>query len=255
MSYKVSEIAKITGVSVRTLHFYDEIGLLKPASTSSRGYRIYEDEQLLLLQQILIYREMGMPLSEIQSIVHGDDFDVLVALKVHRKVLADQMLDKQKLLRTVDNTIESLEGNNRLTMEQLFADYDWQKQDEYEAEIIDRGGEQATDLVATSKRRMQQWKAEDFQSVKDEFEQLHQAFAQSLQQGIEVDHESVMALTRRHYLLINKFYSPTREVYRGLGRLYVEHPDFRKLYDAFDVNLAEYLKNAMDVFVESEMKE
>jgi DNA-binding transcriptional MerR regulator len=87
MAYTVAKLAQISGVSIRTLHWYDEVGLLKPAYYGSNGYRYYEEEQLLILQQILFFRELGFELKQIQRVLGRSDFDKRVALSSHREVL------------------------------------------------------------------------------------------------------------------------------------------------------------------------
>src|ERR1700733_7611231 len=108
MAYTVNRLAKLSGVSVRALHFYDEIGLLKPAYYGENNYRYYEEAQLLMLQQILFYRELGFPLNEIQRIVSGSDFDKIEALNSHKQVLKNSLDRTHTLLKTIDKTISHL---------------------------------------------------------------------------------------------------------------------------------------------------
>ena len=104
MAYTVAKLAQLSGISVRTLHWYDEIGLLKPAYHGSNGYRYYEEEQLLTLQQILFFRELGFELKQIQKILGRTDFDQIVALRSHRQVLQKNLERTQKLIKTIDKT-------------------------------------------------------------------------------------------------------------------------------------------------------
>ena len=253
MSYSVSQLAKLSGVSVRTLHFYDEIGLLPPASVKENGYRVYEEAQLLRLQQILIYREMGMSLAEIQRVMEGDDFDVLVALESHRQVLRDQVRDKQALLDTVESTIDHLRGKVVMNQKAMFKGFDPKKQEEYERELIAKGGEDTAELIAESKRRMATWSQNDFDDVKQETDAIHNAFVELLRAGKSPEDAEVMSAVRRHYLMIHRFYTPTREIYLGLAQMYLDHPDFRKLYDSYDPGLAAYLAAAIRHFAELEL--
>ena len=102
MAYTVKELAKISGVTVRTLHFYDEVGLLKPAYYGSNGYRFYEEDQLLLLQQILFFRELGFDLKQIQKILGRTEFDKIAALTSHRQALEKDLARTSKLIKTID---------------------------------------------------------------------------------------------------------------------------------------------------------
>src|SRR5438034_3401914 len=110
MAYTVKQVARMSGVSVRTLHFYDEVGLLKPAYVGANGYRFYEEPQLLTLQQILFYRELGFELKQIKRILSRADFEKIAALQPHRKVLKKNLGRTDKLIRTIDKTIEHLKG-------------------------------------------------------------------------------------------------------------------------------------------------
>src|ERR1700722_18417630 len=106
MSYTVKQVAAMSGISVRTLHFYDETGLLKPAFHRANGYRFYEEEQLLTLQQILFYRELGFELKQINRILNRPDFEKVAALQAHREVLKEDLTRMRKLIETIDKTIQ-----------------------------------------------------------------------------------------------------------------------------------------------------
>src|SRR5436190_18368061 len=108
MAYTVKQVAAMSGVSVRALHFYDETGLLKPAYVAANGYRFYEEPQLLKLQQILFYRELGFELNQIKRVLSRPDFDKVAALESHRKVLRKDLATTRKLIQTIDKTIEHL---------------------------------------------------------------------------------------------------------------------------------------------------
>src|SRR5690349_3892821 len=114
MGYTVKQVAAMSGVSVRTLHFYDEAGLLKPAYHGSNGYRFYEEPQLLILQQILFYRELGFALKRIKEILGRPDFEKVAALKSHRQVLLQNLARTEQLIGTIDKTINHLEGGKQM---------------------------------------------------------------------------------------------------------------------------------------------
>src|SRR5215467_9185093 len=117
MAYTVKEVAAMSGVSVRTLHFYDEAGLLKPAYYGANGYRFYEEPQLLTLQQVLFYRELGFELKQIKRILGGPGFDRIAALQSHRKVLRNNLVRTRQLIATIDRTIEHLKGKKMKSQE------------------------------------------------------------------------------------------------------------------------------------------
>ncbi|MBI2947673.1 MAG: MerR family transcriptional regulator, partial [Verrucomicrobia bacterium] len=120
MAYTVKKVAAMSGVSVRTLHFYDEVGLLKPAYLGANGYRYYEEPQLLTLQQVLFYRKLGFELKQIKKILSRPDFDKVTALESHRKVLRKNLADTRRLIQTIDKTIEHLKGTKKMKGKELF---------------------------------------------------------------------------------------------------------------------------------------
>src|SRR6266704_5872718 len=120
MAYTVKQVAAMSGVSVRTLHFYDETGLLKPAYSRANGYRIYEEPQLLMLQQILFYRELGFELKRIKEILSQRKFEKVAALKSHRQVLEKNVTRTRTLIETIDKTIKHLKGTKKMKNEELF---------------------------------------------------------------------------------------------------------------------------------------
>lgn len=123
MAYTVKQVAQMSGVSVRTLHFYDETGLLKPDHTGQNGYRYYEEPQLLALQQILFYRELGLALRKIRPLLGRPDFQRVDALRSHREALEERLARTRRLLETIDHTIDHLEGKKPMTGEQMFAGF------------------------------------------------------------------------------------------------------------------------------------
>jgi DNA-binding transcriptional MerR regulator/quercetin dioxygenase-like cupin family protein len=141
MAYTVKQVAAISGVSVRTLHFYDETGLLKPAYHGANGYRFYEEAQLLTLQQILFYRELGFELKHIQRILGRAEFEKVAALQSHREVLEANLARTQRLLETIDATISHLEGTTEMTGEELFAGFSVTAGGDRFGEHVTLGGE------------------------------------------------------------------------------------------------------------------
>jgi DNA-binding transcriptional MerR regulator len=123
MAYTVKQVAALSGVSVRTLHFYDETGLLKPAYVGTNGYRFYEEPQLLALQQILFYRELGLELKQIKQVLGRAEFERVAALQSHRRVLEEKLTRTRSLLGTIDKTIAHLKGRKKMTTEEMFVGF------------------------------------------------------------------------------------------------------------------------------------
>src|SRR5690349_16194115 len=162
MAYTVKQVAGMSGVSVRTLHFYDEMGLLKPAYVGVNGYRFYEEGQLLTLQQILFYRELGFELKEIERILRQPDFDLMAALKAHQKALRKSVAHTRKLIATIDKTIQHLEGTKKMKSNELFVGFDAEQQAKHEAYLVERFGEGMKARIAQSKDRIKDWKQADW---------------------------------------------------------------------------------------------
>jgi DNA-binding transcriptional MerR regulator/mannose-6-phosphate isomerase-like protein (cupin superfamily) len=141
MAYTVKQVAAMSGVSVRTLHFYDETGLLKPAYHGVNGYRFYEEPQLLTLQQILFYRELGFELKQIERILGRPDFERVAALQSHRKVLQENLARTRTLIETIDKTIEHLRGTKKMKNADMFLGFSVTAGDDRLGEHIKLGGE------------------------------------------------------------------------------------------------------------------
>jgi DNA-binding transcriptional MerR regulator/quercetin dioxygenase-like cupin family protein len=141
MAYTVKQVAAMSGVSVRTLHFYDETGLLEPAYYGANGYRFYEELQLLTLQQILFYRELGFELKQIQRILGRADFEKVAALQSHRKVLQKNLARTRRLIETIDKTIRHLKGTKKMRSKEMFVGFRVAAGDDRFGERIKLGGE------------------------------------------------------------------------------------------------------------------
>jgi MerR family transcriptional regulator, thiopeptide resistance regulator len=253
MAYTVKKLAKLSGVSVRTLHFYDETDLLKPASYGENGYRYYEQEQLFKLQQILFFRELGFRLSDIKPILESDDFDKVKAFKAHRKVLETAAYRTGELILTIDKTIASLTGGKPMKPEELYLGFDKAKQEEHEQYWIKSYGEGARKLVTEARKNTSDWKASDYDSAKNEFQRLDEALAVLIEENEVPGAPAVQDVVRRHYRLIQRFFEPSKKTYLGLGELYVTNPDFRNRYDSRHPKLAEFWYDAIKVFAHQEL--
>src|SRR5437868_12625045 len=150
MAYTVKKVAAMSGVSVRTLHFYDETGLLKPAYCRANGYRFYEEPQLLTLQQILFYRELGFELKQIDRILGRPDFEKVAALQSHRKVLQKNLARTRTLIETIDKTIEHLRGTKKMKNEEMFLGFRVAAGKDRFGEHIQVGGEPSDGKVTAT---------------------------------------------------------------------------------------------------------
>jgi len=240
-SYTVHELATVAGVSVRTLHYYDEIGLLRAAERSDSGYRLYGEPELLSLQQISLYREMEVPLAEIARILDDPDFDLESSLQQHRRTLETQIGRTHQLIATIDKTLSSLEDPAMpITDKELYAGFAPDQKDRVRKEAAASYGEEQ---VSASERRARKMSKKAWAALKAESDAVNQALAESM--GKDPADSEVQALIARHHATIQPFYHPTADIYRGLGSLYVEHPEFRTYYEKYALCLPEFLQKAM----------
>lgn len=252
MKYTIKQLAKLSGVSTRTLRFYDEIGLLKPAFYGENQYRYYQEEQLLLLQQILFFRELEFPLNEIKRILSANDFDKINSLQQHKSSLQSNVERTQTLIQTIDKTISHIRGHKMRT-EELFDGFDPQKQQKHEQYMLDTGV-MSQQQIDDSWQRVAHWKKTDWEQFKTAGEKLHLQLVEALKQGEEVNSESVQDMIQQHYDWVNNFWTPTKETYLGLGQMYLDHPDFREFYNRLHPDLVEYLVAAMKMFADNNLK-
>jgi MerR family transcriptional regulator, thiopeptide resistance regulator len=249
-NYTVKQVAKISGVSERALRFYDEIGLLKPAFYGENGYRYYQREQLLILQQILFYRELKLDLTAIQKIISDPKFNIQEALRSHRALLANELSKTKVLIETIDNTIALIEKEAPMKENEMYLGFDKEKQAAYEDELIKKYGESARAHIDESKQRTQNWTKRDFEKVQQEYDKIHKELIALIQKGISANAPETQKIIERHYQVVKRFWTPNRESYRQLGQNYCDHPDFKKLYDSYDPRLARYLADAMSEYAE-----
>jgi DNA-binding transcriptional MerR regulator len=242
----------MSGVSVRTLHFYDEAGLLKPAYHGAKGYRFYEEPQLLSLQQILFYRELGFELKQIKRILGRRDFEKIDALESHRKLLRKNLARTRKLIETIDKTIEHLKGKTKMKTEELFVGFDPEEQARHERYLIDRFGEGMKEGIAQSKARVKNWKKSDWEKSGSAFNAICQDLVAAMQHQQPAQSPAVQKIIRRHYEWLKQFWTPNRESYTGHGQMMVEC-DLRKAYEAHDPRLPEFAAAAMKTFAETEL--
>jgi DNA-binding transcriptional MerR regulator len=252
MAYTVNKLAKLSGVSVRTLHFYDEVGLLKPAYYGTNGYRFYEEEQLLILQQILFYRELGFELKQIKKVLGRSNFDKVEALKSHRKVLAKDLARSRKLIKTIDKTIEHLTGTKKMKDQEMYVGFDKAKQAEHEKYLINRFGEGMKEEIAESHRRVDQWTKADWERSGWEFAAICNDLVDLIGEDLDANSPQAQSAVRRHYQWLKKFWTPTRESYAGHAQL-ITDSELHKAYDAYHPRLAGYLADGIKIFAEREL--
>jgi DNA-binding transcriptional MerR regulator len=236
----------MAGVSVRTLHHYDQIDLLKPSSRTAAGYRLYTEQELLRLQQILFFKELDVPLADIRRILDDPEFDQVAALEDHRRLLEKRAERLTRLLRTIGRTIQRLtEDTMEMTDEELYGGFTQEEIERYKREAREMYDPA---LVEESERRVRRMSRAQWQSVKEEGDEITRAEAGLMDRA--PNDPDVQKLMARHHAWIEHFYPASAEVFRGLGQLYTGHVEFRKHYDRYRPGLADFLQAAMAYYAD-----
>lgn len=245
--YTVKQLADLAGVSVRTLHYYDEIGLLTPPEVGANGYRYYDDESLLRLQQILFFREMDLSLGDIQAIVDAAGFELLPALEAHREGLQARIRRLRRLIDTIDSTIETLRGNGTMSdKKKLFSGFTPEEEQKYADEARERWGSEGVDA---STKLWNSYSPAKKQQVMAEGQAIYEDMIAAIDQPAES--EAVQAIIARWHQHMRYFYEPTVERLRGLGDLYVNDPAFAENFAAMHPRLAEAMQRAINVYCDA----
>lgn len=253
MTYTVKELAEISGVTVRTLHWYDEIGLLKPAYCGVNGYRYYEEEQLLILQQILFFRELGFKLGDIQKVLTSSVFDKIGALHTHKRYLENSFNRTKQLIETINKTIAHLKGEKKMQNKELYAGFDWKNKKEHEVYLAQSQGTIAEEIVAKSVKNTKDWSDSDWKDMEREMHGIYAAVAKCMDENLEAKSDQVQSLIAKHCQESTRVHQMTKDVYLSLAQLYCEHPDFQTWFSKHYPSLPEFLAEAMRVYAHHQL--
>lgn len=246
----VKQVSKISGVSVRALHHYDEIGLLRPAHVGKNRYRYYGREELLRLQQILLHRELDIPLSEIAAILDAPGFDQVEALRQQRERLAAEAKRYAQLVRTIDRTIANLNGDRAMRNADLYKGISAEKQAEYEKWLIEKYGGDMPERVATSKKKYETMSDADKARMQEQLMELEGEWAEAMKRGIPADSAALDPLLERFREWVAFMWAKPcpPDAMAGLADLHLSHPDFVKRYEAVAEGFSDYHAEAMKAF-------
>jgi DNA-binding transcriptional MerR regulator len=254
--YTVKQLARLSGVSVRTLHHYDDIGLLKPAEVGANGYRYYGRDELLRLQQILLHRELGLPLTSIAALLDTGYQDRVTRLRGYRQQLLLRITHHQELIATVDRTIASLEGEDQMKAGHLYKGFSAEKQAQHEEWIVeryatdDRSRDNLRDSVARSRKHMEAFSQQDFAARMQLLASLEGRLAEHCRRGTPNGDAALTPLLEGHRDWVAGMWGRpcSADAYAGLADLYESHPDFRARYELLAPGLADYLPTAMRAY-------
>lgn len=244
MAYTIGEVARLAGISVRTLHHYDDIGLLTASERTDAGYRLYTDDDLARLQQVLLYRELDFALDEIAQVLADPDFDPLDALEAQRGLVADKLKRDEALLALLDKTILAMKGGIRMSTEEMFEVFGDFDPSEYEAEVEERWGN--TDAYKESARRTSRYTKADWERFKAEQEDLNARIVAAMDEGVAATDERAMDLAEEGRLQIDTWFYPlSHEMHANLAAMYVADPRFTATYEKIHTGLAQWWHDAI----------
>jgi DNA-binding transcriptional MerR regulator len=249
MEYTIQKLASLAGVSTRTLRYYDEIGILKPARINSSGYRIYGQEEVNRLQQILFYRELGVGLDSIKEIVTAPSFDGAKALREHREKLLEKREQLDLLIANVDKTIALTEGRTTMSNKEKFEGFKKKmiedNEKNYGKEIREKYGNQS---VEASNAKVMNMTEEQYQEVTALAEQIHTTLAEAFKTGDPAGELAQKAAHLHKQWLTYYWKDYSKEAHAGLAQMYVDDERFTAYYDKEQPGTAVFLRDAIHIY-------
>ena len=249
MEYTIQKLGRLAGVSTRTLRYYDEIGILKPARINSSGYRIYGQTEVDRLQQILFYKELGVRLDQIKEILSDPAFNSLRALREHHQQLLDKRKQLDLLIANVKKTIDAKEGRMTMSDQEKFEGLKQKlindNEKKYGQEIREKYGE---DTVKKSYEKFKNMTEEEYEEVTRLGQEVNDTLAEAIKTG-DPSSELAQRAADLHKQWLT-FYWPeySKEAHAGLGQMYVDDERFKAYYDQVHPKAAEFLRNAILVY-------
>lgn len=249
MEYTVQKLGRLAGISTRTLRYYDEIGILKPARINSSGYRIYGKEEVDRLQQILFYRELGVSLDSIKNIITSPSFDGVEALREHREKLLEKRKQLDLLIANVDKTINLTEGGIKMSDQEKFEGFKQKMIDDnekkYGKEIRKKYG---NDVIDKSNKMIKGMTEEQYKQLEElgetVIDTLKAAFATGDPAG-----EPAQKAADLHRQWLNYYWDHyTKEAHAGLAQMYVDDERFTAYYDKDQPGTAAFLRDAIFIY-------
>ena len=249
--YSVKQVADLSGITVRALHHYDKIGLLKPAERSEKKYRYYDEDSLLRLQQILFYRELDFSLEQTKAILDDPEFDFVQALQTHRESLVQIYQRMNQLIQTVDQTLEKIEGDQGMALKDkdLYKGFDKEKIDRWNKEVDEKYD---PEKVAESRHNVGKMSKGQFDNIQKEGDRVTLAISGLMDKA--AGSPEVQTLIQEHHAWIENFYICPAVMYKGLGQLYVENPEFTAFYERVKPGLAAFMCEAMGYYADHTLR-
>ena len=248
--YTIKELADLAGTTTRALRYYDQVGLLQPAFVAENGYRYYDQGNLLTLQQILFFRELDLPLKEIQYLLGRPDFQLLPSLKEHHQALNKKIQRYQKLTLTIEQTIHSLEGVIQMSDQDLFSGFDEKK---YQDEVVERWGD--TPQYQESHRKWSSYTDDQKEQIKKQGSDITRRMVTEDPQA-RPDHPAVQSAVGEYFEYLNRyFYTCDLDFLRNLADMWVQDPRFAVNYERIREGGAVFVRDAVHLYCDSNQKD
>lgn len=254
MAYKVKEVAEMVGISVRTLHYYDEINLLKPDEVTDAGYRFYSDNNLEILQQILFFREMDFSLSEIRDILNDPSFNRKDALLSHKEFLIKKRNRLERIINNVEKTLNAMKGEMDMNQKEMFAGFDMTEIEKYKEQYKEEVREKFDAAkVKECEEKTSTYTKKDWATIQKAGEEITKTISTKME--LEPSHPEIQQLIDDYRAYITKnFYECTHEILKGLGEMYVTDSRFTTYYENHKEGLAAYMKDAINFYYDAHKK-
>lgn len=255
MPYKIKEVAELVGVSIRTLHHYDNIGLVRAEAMTSSGYRLYGDKDLERLQQVLFFKELGFNLRKIKEILDNPNFDRKQALLAQKDLLCKKMQRLEAIISTVDKTLDSIEGGIEMSKNDMFKAFDMadieKHQKEYAEEARNKYGN--SEAYKESEKKTSQYTKDDWARIITRGNEIYAKIASLMEKGAaDPAVQEAIGEWRQH--ITENFYNCSLEIFRGLGDLYVDDDRFTININKVHPGLAQFLKEVMHYYCDNNSK-
>lgn len=239
---KISEVAKLSGITVRTLHYYDEIGLLKPNKITEAGYRVYSNEDLETLQQILFFRELDFQLNEIKEIMMNPNYDKNKALNKHKELLIEKRERLDGLINLIDKTIK---GDNNMSFKEFDNSKIEENKNKYAEEVKNRWGN--TDAYKEYEKKTKSYDKNAWNTINEDMAKILKEFADNRNEDPNSDIAQELVEKWRMYITSN-FYNCTKEILSGLGLMYTSDERFKNNIDQYGEGTAEFMAKAIELY-------
>ncbi|MCQ6561993.1 MerR family transcriptional regulator [Paenibacillus mendelii] len=251
MTYKVKDVAALAGVSVRTLHHYDEIGLVVPESVTTGGHRLYSAHSLERLQQVLFFKEIGFSLEEIKAVLDSPGFDRKHALTAHKELLEQKKRRLEEIIETVSQTIQSLDGGKAMSRDDMFNGFDMKAIEEHKTKYAAEARQKYGDAYEATERRTNKYTKDDWARIHAENEASNAKIIAAMDRGpSDPQVQEGVGELRSH--ITRYYYDCTLDIFRGLADLYVDDPRFTANIDKNKPGYAAFLREAMIVYCKNQ---